>query len=229
MKKIEKRRPIRSFVRREGRITPAQRYALDSLWEKYGIDYVDQVLNFSEIFNREAGLVLEIGFGNGESLLQMAVEAPELNFIGIEVHSPGVGNLLLGIEREACQNTRIISHDAVNVLEQMVGDACLDRVQIFFPDPWPKKRHHKRRLIQAGFVSLLHKKLKPNGVLHLATDWENYAQHMMEVLSASEGFRNRVSNGGFYADASSLRPVTKFEQRGLRLGHKIFDLIFEKV
>ena len=229
MKKIEKRRPIRSFVRREGRITAAQRCALDSLWEKYGIDYVDQVLNFPEIFNREAGLVLEIGFGNGASLLQMAVEAPELNFIGIEVHSPGVGNLLLGTEREACQNIRIISHDAVNVLEQMVGDACLDRIQIFFPDPWPKKRHHKRRLIQTGFVNLLYKKLKPNGLLHLATDWENYAQQMMRVLSTSEGFKNRCSNDGFYSDASDCRPVTKFEQRGLRLGHKIFDLMFEKI
>jgi len=228
MKNTERYRSIRSFVRREGRITTSQRRALETLWGQYGIDYSLQPVDFSEIFDREAELNLEIGFGNGESLLKMAIEAPESNFIGIEVHRPGVGNLLSGIEREDCQNLRVICHDAVHVLEHMVRDQSLSKIQIFFPDPWPKKRHHKRRLIQAPFVQLLYQKLKPKGSLHLATDWEDYANQMMMILSSAKGFKNAVGDQEFYKNASEIRPMTKFERRGLCLDHPIWDLLFEK-
>jgi len=226
MKKAEKNRPIRSFVRREGRITTSQRRALENLWDRHGINYSAQLIDFSKAFEREADLNLEIGFGNGESLLKMAIEAPESNFIGIEVHRPGVGNLLSGMDREGCQNLRIISHDAVEVLGHMIGDHSLNKVQIFFPDPWPKKRHHKRRLIQAPFVKLLYRKLKPGGLLHLATDWEDYAHQMMTILSSAKGFKNVVGDREFYQNASDMRPMTKFERRGLRLDHPIWDIVF---
>ncbi len=220
---------IKSFVRREGRITPSQRRALEVLWPRYGIDYAASLTDFSQIFGRSAELVLEIGFGNGESLLEMAKAAPEKNFIGIEVHRPGLGTLLSGIEREGLKNLRIIRHDAVDVLSHMVADNALNKVQIFFPDPWHKKRHHKRRLIQTDFIDLLARKLVPNGFLHLATDWENYAEQMMLLISASKAFENTVGKGEFYQNAYDLRPMTKFERRGLRLNHRVLDLLFVKL
>lgn len=219
---------IRSFVRRAGRITPSQRHSLETLWPQFGIEYSSKFVDFSSYFGRQADVVLEIGFGNGESLLKMAKEAPELDFIGVEVHAPGVGALLTGVKSNELQNLRVISDDAVKILTHMIKDRSLSKVQIFFPDPWPKRRHQKRRLIQAPFVKLLHQKLKAKGLLHLATDWEDYARQMMRILSSTKGFKNRVAEGVFYKDASSLRPMTKFERRGLRLEHPIWDLLFIK-
>jgi len=224
----EKYRPIRSFVRRGGRITPSQRHALENLCSKYGIEYAPTIVDFSQYFARPADLILEIGFGNGESLLKMAIETPETDFIGIDVHPPGVGSLLAAIEKHSLTNLRIIYHDAVDVLTHMITDQSLSKVQIYFPDPWPKKRHHKRRLIQTSFVELLYRKLKPKGLLHLATDWEDYARQMMRILSSTKGLSNADAEGGFYKNASAHRPETKFELRGVRLGHQVSDLIFYK-
>lgn len=220
-------RTIRSFVRREGRLTSAQERALDFLWPVYGIEFSDKTVDIAAIFGRSAPITLEIGFGNGASLTQMAAASPEQNFIGIEVHRPGVGNLLQQLEQVHLNNVRIICHDAVEVLEHMIPPGSLDRVQVFFPDPWPKKKHHKRRLIQSGFISLLASRIKPNGIFHLATDWENYAEQMLEVLTASPDFINTAPAGG-YLSRPDFRPLTKFEQRGQRLGHGVWDLIFQR-
>ena len=192
-------RRIRSFVRREGRLTGAQQRALDSLWPRYGVDYREQVLDLEALFGRHAPCTLEIGFGDGRALAAMAERHPEWNFLGIEVHRPGVGGLLLRIEELELANVRVICHDAVEVLAHDIPDAALDAVQVFFPDPWPKKRHHKRRLIQAEFVQLIRRKLRLGGRLHLATDWEHYAAHMMDVMSAAEGFRNAAGVGVYVA------------------------------
>lgn len=221
-------RRIRSFVRREGRLTKGQLRALDELFPQFGIEQSEQKLELAEIFGRDAKTVLEIGFGNGASLAQMARANPELNYIGIEVHRPGVGNLLLQIEQDHIQNVRVICADAVEVLEQMIPDASLHRVQLFFPDPWHKKKHHKRRIVQPRFVELLRQKLKVGGVFHMATDWQDYAEHMLAVMSAAEGFVNQAS-AGEYARRPDYRPLTKFEQRGQRLGHGVWDLLFERV
>ena len=221
-------RRIRSFVRREGRLTKGQQRALEELLPQYGVEQSEQLLDLTSLFGREADTVLEIGFGNGASLAEMARANPELNYLGIEVHRPGVGNLLLQIELENIPNIRIICADAVEVLEQMIPDASLHRVQLFFPDPWHKKKHHKRRIVQPGFVMLLQKKIKPGGVFHMATDWQDYAEHMMEVMSAAEGFVNQCG-AGQYAERPDYRPLTKFEQRGHRLGHGVWDLLFERI
>ena len=215
-------RRIRSFVRREGRFTPAQKRAFDELWPKYGIE------NDGSQIPCISPCVLEIGFGNGASLAQMAMAEPAAHFIGIEVHRPGVGNLLQLIEQNAIRNIRIVCDDAVEVLEQRIADNSLDRVQLFFPDPWPKKKHHKRRIVQPVFAQLVRRKLKPGGVWHMATDWQDYAEHMLEVMNAAEGFSN-ISATGEYVERPETRPLTKFEQRGHRLGHGVWDLIFEKV
>ena len=220
-------RTIRSFVRREGRLTTAQQRALETLWRVYGIEFSDNFLDLASIFGRSAPITLEIGFGNGTSLTQMAAASPEQNFIGIEVHRPGVGNLLQQLEHENLNNVRVICHDAVEVLQHMIPPGVLDRIQIFFPDPWPKKKHHKRRLIQPGFVNLLASCIKSNGVLHLATDWENYAEQMLEVLTASADFINTAAANN-YLPRPDFRPQTKFEQRGQRLGHGVWDLIFQR-
>jgi tRNA (guanine-N7-)-methyltransferase len=220
-----KYREIRSFVLREGRMTSAQKQALQSLWPKYGIDFQEETIDFSFYFHREAPLVLEIGFGMGMSLLTMAQAAPEANFIGIEVHRPGVGNLLSQIEKESVNNLRVICHDAVEVLHKMILNQSLSQIQIFFPDPWHKKRHQKRRLIQKPFVEFLIEKLKPEGILHLATDWENYAEQMMTVLSGCPALQNLAGTENF-ADRPTSRPLTKFENRGLHLGHGVWDLLF---
>ncbi len=220
-------RRIRSFVRREGRLTKGQQRALDILLPQFGIVPDDGLIDLCALFGREARTVLEIGFGNGASLAAMARENPDLNYLGIEVHRPGVGNLLLQIEQEEMHNIRVICADAVDVLEQMIPDASLHRVQLFFPDPWHKKKHHKRRIVQPTFIKLLSKKVTSGGVFHMATDWQDYAEHMLKVMSEAAGFSNQCGTGQ-YADRPAYRPLTKFEQRGHRLGHGVWDLLFER-
>ncbi len=223
----KKRRSIRSFVLRTGRMTPGQQKAYDSHWPSKGLLLADGMIDYAQVFGRRAPLVLEIGFGMGASLVEMAKAAPEQDFIGIEVHSPGVGKLLHGMEEQNVDNIRVYCDDAVEVLKQCIADNSLDRVQIYFPDPWHKKKHHKRRLIQTPFVQALRSKLKVGGVLHLATDWEHYAEHMMEVMAAAEGFSNQADEYCF-SDRPAYRPITKFEKRGERLGHGVWDLLFDK-
>ncbi|TXS93811.1 tRNA (guanosine(46)-N7)-methyltransferase TrmB [Parahaliea maris] len=220
-------RPIRSYVLRTGRMTDAQKRAFDAGWQRWGVDYSSEPVDPVGLFGRDARLVLEIGFGMGRSLATMAAADPEADFIGIEVHTPGVGRLLHTVEEEGIDNIRVWCHDAVEVLEHCIAPGTLDTVQIFFPDPWHKKRHHKRRLIQPAFVELLVSRLAPGGVLHLATDWENYAEQMMEVLSANGSLEN-MAGPGEYSPRPEHRPLTKFEQRGERLGHGVWDLLFRR-
>lgn len=219
-------RRIRSFVRREGRLTPGQQKALDTLWPRYGLS-AQRHLDPVGVFGRQGPLTLEIGFGNGDSLAAMATQEPETDFVGIEVHRPGVGRLLRQIEQRELTNVRIFSHDAVEVLSRCIDDHSLDRILLFFPDPWPKKKHHKRRIVQHGFVQLVARKLKPGGIFHMATDWQPYAEHMMEVMQVSLLFGNEAGKGR-YSSRPAYRPVTKFEQRGKRLGHRVWDLIFRR-
>ena len=218
-------RPIRSFVKREGKLTKGQQNAIDQGWADFGVDLTDQQLDLTKLFERQAPTVLEIGFGNGLSLAQMAQNSPEMNFFGIEVHKPGVGSLLVQVRQQGLANVRVSGDDAVQVLEQQIPDASLNRVQIFFPDPWHKKRHHKRRLIQPVFVETLVRKLEPSGRIHVATDWENYAEHILDVLSANTDLKNTAKD---YAPKPDYRPGTKYEARGVRLGHGVWDLVFEK-
>lgn len=227
-------RRIRSFVKREGRLTLAQERAIDELFPLYGLALQESALNLDEVFQRsdaaqhEISRILEIGFGNGSSLAEMAASNPEQDYIGIEVHRPGVGNLLQQIEKLNLKNIRVINDDGVEVLKQMIADESLDAVYLFFADPWHKKRHHKRRIVQAEFVQLLRKKLKVGGIFHMATDWEHYAKHMMKVMNQAEGFENSAGKDQ-YLPRPDYRPLTKFEQRGQRLGHGVWDLIFKKV
>jgi tRNA (guanine-N7-)-methyltransferase len=218
------RRHVRSFVRREGRITQSQQRALDNLLPRFGVP-LEGLLDLDAVFGRQAPRTLEIGFGNGASLAKMASVAPEQDFLGIEVHRPGVGHLLLEIERYRLGNVRVICADAVEILEQHIAPASLDRVLLFFPDPWPKTRHHKRRILQPAFVALIHDRLKPGGVFHMATDWQPYAEQMLEVMEVAPGFRNSAGRGE-YAPKPEYRPETKFERRGLRLGHGVWDLVY---
>jgi tRNA (guanine-N7-)-methyltransferase len=220
-------RSIRSFVRREGRMTRSQQRALDELLPVYGLP-PDRPVDARAVFGRSAPLTLEIGFGNGEALATMAGEDPATDFIGIEVHRPGVGHLLLELERRELDNVRVVCDNAVQFIGRCLPERSLDRVLLFFPDPWHKKRHHKRRIVQPAFVELLATRLKTGGILHMATDWENYAGHMLEVLSASGHFRNRTGNG-HDSPRPAYRPETKFERRGLRLGHGVWDLVFERI
>lgn len=220
-------RPIRSYVRREGRITRAQQRALTELWPHYGIDRGETPLDLDAAFARQAPVMLEIGFGNGDALAVMAAAHPQHNYLGIEVHRPGVGSLLLKLENHAIGNVRVICADATQVLQQNIADGALAAVYIFFPDPWPKKRHHKRRLLQAEFIQLLRLKLKPGGRLHIATDWRDYAESVMDVLEAAPGFNN-VAGPDMYSSRPEYRPETRFERRGRRLGHGVWDLIFER-
>lgn len=221
------RRPVRSYVIRSGRQTVAQQEAIEKHWSKYVIEDHQSPLNPEALFGRKAPLVLEIGFGMGDSLAEMAINNPQQDYIGIEVHRAGVGKLINYIENEQIPNLRIYCHDAVEILANCIADGSLDLVQIFFPDPWHKKKHHKRRLIQTAFVLDLMKKLKTGGRIHLATDWQNYAEHMMEVLSGIEGLRNTAGAGQYAINTG--RPETKFERRGKRLGHGTWDLVFETV
>lgn len=220
-------RRVRSFVVRAGRMTEGQQRALDENWPRYGLELGDGRIDYAEVFGREAPVVLEIGFGMGDSLIEMARHAPEKDFIGIEVHPPGVGRLLARVAEEGLTNIRVYCDDAVEVLAQCIPDSSLDTLQLFFPDPWPKKRHHKRRIVQPAFAQSIRKKLRVGGCFHMATDWENYAEHMMEVMSAAEGYRNRAGEGQ-YSPQPEWRPVTKFQQRGERLGHGVWDLMFER-
>jgi tRNA (guanine-N7-)-methyltransferase len=219
-------RKIRSFVRREGRMTRAQQDALARLGDAYLISGNDR-LDLDVVFGRRAPRVMEIGFGMGDSLAAMAKADPHRDYLGVEVHRPGIGSLIMKLEQDGIDNVRIISTDAVEVLQYHLPDACLDALQLFFPDPWPKKRHHKRRLVQPAFVNLLGERLRPGGRLHLATDWENYALQMLEVMEAAPGFENEAGAGQFSPRPSS-RPLTKFEQRGGRLGHGVWDLLYRR-
>lgn len=224
---IEEQKPkrtIRSFVLRQGRLTKGQEQALQNLWPVFGVEYNAR----SPIhFKPKQHVVLEIGFGMGASLIEMAKNASEKSFLGIEVHKPGVGACLMAIEENQLSNLNVMCHDAVEVLENMIADNSLDKVQIFFPDPWHKARHNKRRIIQPAFVELIRRKLKVNGILHLATDWQHYAEHMLEVLNQATGYKN-LSSTGDYIPRPADRPITKFEKRGQNLGHGVWDLQFQK-
>jgi len=219
-------RPIRSFVVRGGRLTEGQERAIALHWQNYVIDYQPAIIDFDSAFSRNADLVVEIGFGMGDSLLEMAVRNPRLNYLGIEVHKPGIGKLLQGIVQAGITNLRIVNHDASEVFAHCFQDRGIHTVQIFFPDPWHKKKHNKRRLIQPDFVRLLAQKLKPGGRLHLATDWESYAVQMLEVVNDCPALRNLSPDNNFMN--STDRPVTKFERRGTKLGHGVWDLVLEK-
>lgn len=212
-------------MRREGRLTAGQRRALADLLPLYGIELSNKALNFSALFGAASAVTLEIGFGNGESLAQMARQHPNRGFIGVEVHRPGVGHLLQLIERDQLTNVRVICADAVEVIKAMIPRESLDTVQLFFPDPWPKKRHHKRRIINPGFTRLIAAKLKPGGVLHIATDWQDYAEAALEIIKESQYFKN-LSPTATCIPRPASRPLTKFEQRGHKLGHGVWDLLF---
>lgn len=222
----EHRRSVRSFVVRAGRMTVAQERAWRELWPRYGIEDGGP-LDLRAAFGREAPVTLEIGFGNGESLAALAEAHPDRDFLGIEVHRPGVGHLMLRAEAAGLENIRIVCRDAVEVLEHGIADAALDEVLLYFPDPWPKKRHHKRRIVQPAFVELVARKLRPGGVFRLATDWQDYAEHMLAVLEACAALRNLSSSGG-HAPRPESRPLTRFELRGQRLGHEVWDLAFTR-
>jgi tRNA (guanine-N7-)-methyltransferase len=219
------RRRIRSFVTRAGRVSTGQRRALDELGPSFVVPYTPQPADWDTVFGRHAPRVLEIGFGMGASTAEIAALRPDDDFLGVEVHEPGVGALLKLIGEHDLTNIRIIQHDAVEVLEHMIAPASLDGVHIFFPDPWHKARHHKRRLIQPKFVELLISRMKPGAYLHCATDWQNYAEQMLEVLGANHDLQNTAND---YAPRPDYRPVTKFERRGLRLGHGVWDLVFRR-
>lgn len=222
-------RPLRSYVLRAGRMGSGQQRALKELGPHFVLPYAGAPMDAPAVFGRRAPLVLEIGFGMGQATAQIAAARPEIDFLGVEVHEPGVGALLRLIGEGGLSNLRIVRHDAVEVLQHMLAPASLHGVHIFFPDPWHKKRHHKRRLIQPPFVELLASRLAPGGYLHCATDWQPYADQMLEVLSAQAALRNTVEEGaGGYAPRPGYRPLTKFEQRGLRLGHGVWDLVFSR-
>lgn len=218
-------RPIRSYVLRQGRVSNAQARAHESLLPRYGIEYTGKPVDLGAVFGRSAQTVLEIGCGMGETTAAIAAAHPETDFLGIEVHTPGVGSLLKLIDEGGLTNLRVIQHDAVEVLREMIAPASLDGAHIFFPDPWPKKRHHKRRLVQTDFVALLASRLKAGGYVHLATDWEEYAGQMLAVLSSEPELENTAEG---YAPCPAYRPQTKFETRGLKLGHGVWDIVFRK-
>lgn len=222
-----KRKDIRSYVIRGGRMTPGQKNAFDTQWSEYGLSLYDGTLDYEQVFGRQAPVVLEIGFGMGDSMLEMTKQESDKNFLGIEVHPPGVGRLINNAGKDGVKNLRVYMADALDVLEDCIPDNTVDRFQLYFPDPWHKKKHHKRRIVQPAFVQRIRQKLKIGGVFHLATDWENYAEHMMEVMCAAEGYTNQ--SGEFhYAERPDYRPLTKFEKRGERLGHGVWDLLFER-
>ena len=220
-------RAIKSFVLRQGRLTKAQQYALDKHWLNYGIDYSERVLSFNKLFGNNHEVIIEIGFGNGESLLQQAINQPQYNFIGIEVHGPGVGHLIHQAYSENIQNIKVIRFDAIEVLKHQIADNSIQQLQLFFPDPWHKKRHHKRRIINPEFIRLIHQKLKTGGLFHMATDWQHYANQMLEQMDNAEGYNNTSGSGNF-STSKAARGETKFERRGLKLGHGVWDLIYEK-
>ena len=217
--------PIRSYVLRQGRFSPAQQRAYAELLPRLGIPYRREPLNFREIFGRDAPVVVEIGSGMGETTARIARENPATDYVAIEVHAPGVGSLLKMLAEEAVPNVRVVQHDAVDVMREMVPESSLAGIHVFFPDPWPKKRHHKRRLIQPAFTALAASRLAAGGYLHVATDWQDYAEHVLAVLSATPGLRNTAEA---FAPRPATRPETKFERRGLNLGHGVWDIVFER-
>ncbi|HXS28729.1 MAG TPA: tRNA (guanosine(46)-N7)-methyltransferase TrmB [Steroidobacteraceae bacterium] len=228
---VEHPRTIRSFVIRAGRLTDAQRRALDELWPRYGVEFDARPLDLDALFGRHAARVVEIGFGNGEHLAALAARQPERDFLGIEVHPPGIGRLLLALDASGLRNVRVSGHDAVEVFETQIPTESLDEVQILFPDPWHKKRHHKRRLLQAPFAECVARRLKPGGMLLLATDWQPYAEHMQQVLDACALLENAVPGGGFLERTpghTRERAPTRFERRGERLGHDIRELLYRR-
>jgi tRNA (guanine-N7-)-methyltransferase len=218
-------RPIRSFVLRQGRFSPAQQRAYEELMPRLGVPYHPAPLSFEAVFGRNVPTVLEIGFGMGETTARIAAENPGRNFLAIEVHTPGVGALLRRLEELGLANVRVIQHDAVEVVRDMIAPESLAGIHVFFPDPWPKKRHHKRRLLQEEFVALLASRLAAGGYLHAATDWEEYAAHILAVFSSMASLRNTAAG---YAERPAWRPETKFETRGLKLGHGVRDLVFTR-
>ena len=219
-------RKIRSFVKREGRMTNRQQTATDTLWATMGITYNEEMIDFSDVFGNDNPVVLEIGFGMGKSLVEMALNAPEKNFIGIEVHGPGVGACLADAGEAGVTNLRVMNHDAVEVLEFMIPEKSLSTFQLYFPDPWHKARHNKRRIVNENFIENMRQKLVVGGLVHMATDWEPYAVHMLEVMNDATNYKNTVE--GDYAPRPDWRPLTKFENRGQRLGHGVWDLLFTR-
>ena len=214
-------RTVRSFVRREGRITAAQKQALTECWPSYGLEMQATPYDWNTVFERSADTILEIGFGQGASLFTMVEQNPEQNYVGVEVHRPGVGNLLVQANKHHLTNLKIFCADVKEVLSHSIAANSLHKIYVLFPDPWHKKRHHKRRLLQTDFIETLVSKLQPNGILHIATDWENYAQHIAEVLDANPNLVKRPTE-------ASARPSTKYEKRGKRLGHDVFDFVYGK-
>lgn len=221
-------RSIRSFVRRTGRMTPSQERAIRELWPQYGIECDTGCLNLDAIFGRRSDKVLEIGFGNGDTLVQAATDHPEIDYIGLEVHEPGVGHCLLKAQEAGIANLRVIVHDAIEVLSDHIEDGALARINLYFPDPWPKKRHQKRRIVNAPFLDLAAKKLRFGGSLHIATDWRNYAEHIDETLSGCDAFE-QVARFEHAGDQPLDRYTTKFETRGLKRGHYIWDWQFNRI
>ncbi len=219
------RRPIRSYVLRQGRYSPAQQRAVAALMPRYGVPYRAAPLDFERVFGRKAPVVAEIGFGMGETTARIASETPGTDYLAIEVHAPGVGSLLKQVDEMGLANVRIVQHDAVEVLREMVPPDSLAAIHVFFPDPWPKKRHHKRRLLQPEFIELAATRLASGGLLHVATDWQEYAEHVLEVLSANARLRNTAQG---FAPRPAHRPETKFERRGRNLGHGVWDLLFTR-
>jgi tRNA (guanine-N7-)-methyltransferase len=222
-------RKVRSFVMRTGRMTEGQKLALETGWPTLGLNVENGLYDLDQVFERNAPVVFEIGFGNGDSLLTMAKAAPEKNFIGVEVHTPGVGKLLHHVQEEGVTNLRVCKEDAVEFLTHCVPDHSLDTVQLFFPDPWHKKRHHKRRIVQPEFAVLLHNKLRSGGLFHMATDWQNYAEHMVSVMDEAQGWENMEGRGMFLPARPAQRPETKYERRGIKLGHGVWDIQFRTV
>ncbi|MDR7023802.1 tRNA (guanosine(46)-N7)-methyltransferase TrmB [Pseudomonas peli] len=223
-----KHRAIKSFVMRAGRMTEGQQRGLDQGWPKFGLQLEDGLRDFDQVFGRTAPRTFEIGFGMGHSTLEMAAASPEQDFIGVEVHRPGVGALLNGLMTQNLSNMRVYSCDAMDVLRNCVADASLDRVLLFFPDPWHKAKHNKRRIVQPAFAELVRQKLKVGGVLHMATDWQPYAEYMLEVMNVAPGYQNQAEDGQ-YVPRPAERPTTKFERRGERLGHGVWDLKFQRI
>lgn len=221
-------REIKSYVLRQGKITPGQKNALERYLPVYGIDYQQIPVNLNDYFGRNNKKIIEIGFGMGHATWQIAKNNPEIDYLGIEVHLPGVGALLMQLEEHSVKNLRVIRYDAVEVIKNMIPDNSIHGFHIFFPDPWHKKRHHKRRIIQDHFVELLAQKLHTGGYIHLATDWEDYAVWMLEILNRQKLLKNS-SPSGDYIDRPEYRPLTKFENRGINLGHGVWDLVFEKI
>jgi tRNA (guanine-N7-)-methyltransferase len=228
MTEVKYLRKIQSFVKRSGRLSKAQSTGLNELWGDYGVNINEKILNFDELFLNKNDITLEVGFGNGDSLLEMAIQQPDQNFLGIEVYEAGVGRLINEASKNNLSNLKIIKEDAVEILTNNISDNSLSCFQLFFPDPWHKKKHHKRRIVQTSFLDLLSKKLKNNGIAHITTDWENYAEHIMDTLESHPHFKN-CAGDHIYSERPKNRPLTKFENRGQKLGHGVWDIIFTNI